>query len=742
MIKRLALLLLGVMIFSAAGCKTLGQKGEYPNGYDPIERIEHQLKSGNYGEAESIWHKNQSYLKANADSAAEVKSLLITAAISYYNSTITACSTTLASIKWPDTESNWPATAQKMQKVASFVERAGASTILPQTVLEAAYKNLKNNYFELKQRMKTDAVSSFRAYNLSGAKDFFSVYPVSLNAKSFLSSQSAYLAEFIKKSDSSSLVYINKLYGKYLTPEFSEELAKCYYLKVLRNASPRRNPPLKAVLAACFKTRKSGFKLTQVPDLKIAFVRVTSQTLLKEHQLDFGLDIDVDLPLKTSKIKDGTVYNAKTAPDADIVVLINEEMSKIDRRSSSYAKRQSTYLSGYDHEDNPKYHNLEMRYKELQDSMDETRSTVQMNSMLGLGGAIANIGVLSDLDAMKDESVKIRKKLSSTPQKIRSPKFDTYSYSLVTIDDTKLSTINYYVIDRRKHTFFTGNFDIKQSQSFKVPYGVMASDPEKENILRGQATEKNIDEFEHEPVKVKISNILSAYINSNYKLRKYRSTAEIRKTILNDRNKAVAEYKKTIFKADTSNDPRFDSVVVIICPAGVLGAGFYVTSDVILTNFHVVKDSKFVELLLHNGIESFGKVEAFDAERDLALLKIQARGKPVTFYGRQSLPLGATLEAIGHPQGLKYTITRGVFSAMRSMKGDGVVGKNRAIRYIQTDASINPGNSGGPLFYGNKVVGVNSLASKSMETTNFAIHYAEVLDFLNQYKIDYRKGTK
>ena len=30
------------------------------------------------------------------------------------------------------------------------------------------------------------------------------------------------------------------------------------------------------------------------------------------------------------------------------------------------------------------------------------------------------------------------------------------------------------------------------------------------------------------------------------------------------------------------------------------------------------------------------------------------------------------------------------------------------VLFIQTDAAINPGNSGGPLFFGKKVVGVNT----------------------------------
>jgi len=61
----------------------------------------------------------------------------------------------------------------------------------------------------------------------------------------------------------------------------------------------------------------------------------------------------------------------------------------------------------------------------------------------------------------------------------------------------------------------------------------------------------------------------------------------------------------------------------------------------------------------------------------------------------------------------------------------------KKIRFIQTDAAINPGNSGGPLFLGTRVVGVNTqkLAATDLEGLGFAIHYSEVLEFLQRSQI-------
>ena len=56
------------------------------------------------------------------------------------------------------------------------------------------------------------------------------------------------------------------------------------------------------------------------------------------------------------------------------------------------------------------------------------------------------------------------------------------------------------------------------------------------------------------------------------------------------------------------------------------------------------------------------------------------------------------------------------------------------VLFIQTDAAINPGNSGGPLFYKNKVVGVNTqgLHKDVSEGMNFAVHFSEVNQFLSK----------
>jgi hypothetical protein len=106
---------------------------------------------------------------------------------------------------------------------------------------------------------------------------------------------------------------------------------------------------------------------------------------------------------------------------------------------------------------------------------------------------------------------------------------------------------------------------------------------------------------------------------------------------------------------------------------------------------------------------------------------------PSSLYDNQTLPLGETVEAIGHPGGLEFSITRGIISGLREITSTYAPG-GKPIRFIQTDAAMNPGNSGGPLFLNNNVIGVNTqkVASIAIEGLGFAIHYSELSDFLSR----------
>lgn len=139
------------------------------------------------------------------------------------------------------------------------------------------------------------------------------------------------------------------------------------------------------------------------------------------------------------------------------------------------------------------------------------------------------------------------------------------------------------------------------------------------------------------------------------------------------------------------------------------GSGFIVdVAGHILTNYHVIAGGRQIEVTLANKHKYKAQLVLEDKPHDLALLQIQAPNlTPAVLSNSQGLQVGQKVYAIGNPFGLNGTMTTGIISALRSVRGpEGNLIENA----IQTDAAINPGNSGGPLLNSRgEVIGINSL---------------------------------
>jgi S1-C subfamily serine protease len=144
------------------------------------------------------------------------------------------------------------------------------------------------------------------------------------------------------------------------------------------------------------------------------------------------------------------------------------------------------------------------------------------------------------------------------------------------------------------------------------------------------------------------------------------------------------------------------------------GSGFVIDKDGhILTNYHVVKDAREVEVTLHNRKKYKATVVGTDPAHDLAVIQIQAPSLvPAVLGDSRNLQVGQKVYAIGNPFGLAGTMTRGIVSSIRPVREPNGATIDDA---IQTDAAINPGNSGGPLMnWHGEVIGINTMILSSV----------------------------
>jgi S1-C subfamily serine protease len=131
----------------------------------------------------------------------------------------------------------------------------------------------------------------------------------------------------------------------------------------------------------------------------------------------------------------------------------------------------------------------------------------------------------------------------------------------------------------------------------------------------------------------------------------------------------------------------------------------------VVTNFHVIRGGDAFSVRLGDGISHDAKLIGFDANKDLAVLRIKDELpdlRPIARGDSNDLIVGQKVLAIGNPFGLDHTLTTGVVSALdREMAS---IAGTTIDNVIQTDASINPGNSGGPLLDSSgRLIGVNTM---------------------------------
>jgi serine protease Do len=136
------------------------------------------------------------------------------------------------------------------------------------------------------------------------------------------------------------------------------------------------------------------------------------------------------------------------------------------------------------------------------------------------------------------------------------------------------------------------------------------------------------------------------------------------------------------------------------------GSGFFITGDgYLVTNNHVVRNAKKVEIKTTGGKTYQAKIIGTDPKTDLALLKVDASEDFPHVAFASTLPkVGDWVVAMGNPFGLGGTVTAGIVSAQGRDIGSGPYDD-----YIQIDAPVNSGNSGGPTFNLNgEVIGINT----------------------------------
>ena len=729
--NRILVILLTLLIL--AGCANPGTNSfsqsdsPYNIFYGPDDHITELLDTQSILQASKIYDQEISYFKSEDENHRLLLERLRSSVFDYYTPEVNSH---LAALKneWPIELEGWSELKNKLSNTKALVSKLRSQKIIGRNREKFnLLVKLERRLNEQVDILKADAANQFINYTFTEGPNFFGIYPVSLDERTVIQANEDALLEKVENFTNQEIRHINKVYGDYLTDQILTALSENIFNNLVSTRVKAGESKLEGLLGGLRDAKEAGFKIDDIPDANVALIDITSQSLKSKKYFEFPVEIKPDLPFSIEKKELDSAFEAPKFKEADIVILLDVGVAKSTRDITSYEKISSEFKSGTQTLPNPDY----AVAQSLVNQRTIQYQSAAINSATCYGLACIITAVVEGI--AQGNLSEATKALSTTPPTITKPTYSPYTFNLARINSVKTVSVNFYVMDRAFGELFKSSFDVQQDKSFRVAYGLHDDDKSRSKHLSSTDKEKDVESFEDSSVTVNLSSIMEEFVNKNGATESVYDLESLYRIVSKDKNSAIAKFAEQDYESSSTPDTRMKSVVVVYHPVGSLGTGFFVKEDLVVTNYHVIEGAKFIEMKLHTGRETFGKVVAYDIRLDLALIKVQERGVPIKFPTTKNISLGETAVAIGHPEGFEFSVTRGVISALRHIKSSYMAGGD-PILFIQTDAAINPGNSGGPLFYNGELIGVNTqkLASVELEGLGFAIHYSELQNFLGR----------
>ena len=199
---------------------------------------------------------------------------------------------------------------------------------------------------------------------------------------------------------------------------------------------------------------------------------------------------------------------------------------------------------------------------------------------------------------------------------------------------------------------------------------------------------------------------------------------------------SVLTLSLSVYALEFDAEQTFDSVFVVLSD-NALGSGFALGEHCVITNAHVIQNASEVKITAYDGKVYPATVYCKDDDLDIAVLSVpSADFKPLSIGNSADIKIGDDVIAIGAPNGMSYTLTKGTLSSnKRIISGE---------PYLQIDAALNEGNSGGPLLnVKGAVIGMNTMKMNNSEGLGLAIPIERIIQYMdnNDISISDDSGT-
>lgn len=698
--------------------------------YSQADHLKDLVAKGDFDGAAQLYNAQEAYFDQNKTKLAPLLNQASSGFNAGWQPKIDDAVARISAISWPSPRDTWPAIRTTLDAATKIISEYNEFKLTQGERRVDGMGALQQVHSNISQRIQADAANLLKTENLSSGRNFFSDFPVQVSLPDVFIGRLQ--ASFDPQSYDDKILKIARAYSGLVSSdrgvkrELQREVEDMFRYKAKRSS-------LSEIIA--FYKLALGASIAPQSTIPVS-VAVYSNAIAAAP---FPITIERDVPFDwrneaLDRIKSNSI-------DADFVVAMGPVRATLNRKVGDYQQVKSQFLAGYRNDPNPAYTTAQLNMQRAQQGMANARSQqiaasndqicnaygCQANPWSGLA---ANLGMIAAQKAYNDA----QSNLASTPQTIQTPVYTPYAYETAVITADK--GVEYAAYVGRPKTGVSGSYNksVTSIQNFKLAYKVHEQEQNKGYISSSYSSEASVDAWEKQAVSTSFTALIanSEQKSGNVGWQQVASVFDRGGQAFNTNITQPSRHAQQGGGSGTDKgDKRFASVIVVKT-ASSLGSGFFVAPDVIVTNAHVVEGQKYVTMQNYEGGSLTGKVEAVDKRRDLALIKTQGNSGPAKLSTKE-IVVGSQVEVVGHPQGLQYTLTRGIVSQVRTMPPASGIGGG-LVSYVQLDASISPGNSGGPVYQNGEVIGVATwkVTAKNSENLNFAIHRDEVFSFLRE----------
>jgi hypothetical protein len=421
--------------------------------------------------------------------------------------------------------------------------------------------------------------------------------------------------------------------------------------------------------------RQAGGNVSGGPDFGIALRGPPGSSL--------DLDRDLDLPVVSA--------DAPSPPTC----LLRVEATPLGAAAPRRVERatvHSEYRSGTDHRPNPDYNRLKEELDNAERNAKRPSGLLQTGEpeldliAAAAGLLFTGIGKL----VAEPEAQALQARLEATPRYLDAPRYEPYAYTVRRISTTRMAALEVTLTDRRTGAVERVRSQATESRTFEVADGRRARD--RAVIAGGELVGPSASEiaaWERGIPQLRISTLAEALLD--------RAGAE--ETVVASAVPApVADADAAgLDLPEPSAGP--EPVVVEIEQAGGPSVGFYVRPDAILASSAGLGRSSLVGVRQPGGAIAYGLVARTDASRGLALIHIDALGRPTDLY-QGDVGIGSRLTAVTGPRTIRRERVVGTSIENEAEGGGG------GILYLDLAAGAAPVPPGTPFTIDGHIAGI------------------------------------